>query len=252
MILPGCLLRLDPRLRQKHYALNELDCKLAKYLDHDGGFFVEAGANDGVAQSNTLYFERYRAWNGLLVEPVPTLARRARSVRTRSLTVNTALGSFEQRGKLVEMTYCNLMSIIDGAMTTTADQNNHIQVGSEVQNVKPYRLTVPCTPLSDLIDRYQIGDVDLLSLDVEGYEANVLKGIDFSRHRPRFMLIEARYRAAIEDVILPHYEVVDELSDHDVLYASRVTPPVLRTWGWNFTIERALTNAAALAVLHRR
>jgi hypothetical protein len=51
------------------FALDNLDVKLERYLDFDGGTFVEAGANDGVAQSNTLYFEWRRGWRGLLIEP---------------------------------------------------------------------------------------------------------------------------------------------------------------------------------------
>ena len=36
-----------------------------------GGFYVEAGAYDGEELSNTLLFELYRNWTGLLVEPNP-------------------------------------------------------------------------------------------------------------------------------------------------------------------------------------
>jgi hypothetical protein len=38
-----------------------LDDKLARYLDFDNGFFIEAGANDGFAQSNAClqpYYDR--------------------------------------------------------------------------------------------------------------------------------------------------------------------------------------------------
>jgi hypothetical protein len=53
------------------YGLNHLDEKLSKIIDIEGGFFFEAGANDGVRQSNTLYFEESRGWRGILVEPIP-------------------------------------------------------------------------------------------------------------------------------------------------------------------------------------
>lgn len=33
-------------------------------------------------------------------------------------------------------------------------------------------------------------EIDLLSLDVEGYEPEVLEGLDLHRHAPRYMLIE--------------------------------------------------------------
>jgi hypothetical protein len=35
------------------------------------GFVVEAGANDGLTISNSLYFELKHNWTGLLVEPDP-------------------------------------------------------------------------------------------------------------------------------------------------------------------------------------
>jgi len=38
-----------------------------------GGFFVEAGAFDGEARSNSFFFERERGWTGLLFEANPQL-----------------------------------------------------------------------------------------------------------------------------------------------------------------------------------
>ena len=35
----------------------------------NSGFFVEAGAWDGVYLSNTLFLERQRNWTGILIEP---------------------------------------------------------------------------------------------------------------------------------------------------------------------------------------
>ena len=35
------------------------------------GFFIEAGAHDGVDISNTLYLEKQLGWTGILVEPNP-------------------------------------------------------------------------------------------------------------------------------------------------------------------------------------
>src|SRR4051812_36881077 len=45
-------------------ALYDMDRKLAKYLDFRGGTFIEAGANDGIAQSNTYYLEKHLGWTG--------------------------------------------------------------------------------------------------------------------------------------------------------------------------------------------
>jgi len=70
----------------KYFSINEIDIKIEKYLDFDNGFFVELGANDGVNQSNSLYFEKYRNWKGVLVEPIPhnyLLCKKNRSLNSK-------------------------------------------------------------------------------------------------------------------------------------------------------------------------
>ena len=57
----------------------------------DRGYFVEAGANDGHLQSNTYYFERFKGWTGVLIEPIPELYNRCVRERPRSRVLNYAL-----------------------------------------------------------------------------------------------------------------------------------------------------------------
>ncbi len=40
-----------------------------KYLNFKDGFYIECGANDGVNQSNTWYFEKSLNWKRILIEP---------------------------------------------------------------------------------------------------------------------------------------------------------------------------------------
>jgi len=56
---------------RKYYGLNKIDKKLLKYINYSNGFFIELGANDGLAQSNTIFFEKFRNWHGILIEPIP-------------------------------------------------------------------------------------------------------------------------------------------------------------------------------------
>lgn len=83
--------RLFAALGSQRYAwpaLLNLDRRLAELVDPGPGTFVEAGAHDGFTQSNTYWLERHGGWSGLLVEPVPSLARRAARRRPRSRVVN--------------------------------------------------------------------------------------------------------------------------------------------------------------------
>ncbi len=206
------------------YAINSLDLKLRRYLNFKDGFFVEAGANDGLHQSNTLYFEKYRHWSGLLIEPIEPLARLCAENRPRCIVEQCALVSFDYPHATIEMQYCGLMSLVKGGMKSSEEEQRHIDAGCKIQNVESYTLTVPARTLTAVLDRHHVERFDFLSLDVEGYELEALKGIDFDRYRPRYMLIEARYRDEIDTFLKSLYEPVAELSHHDVLYRSLTGP----------------------------
>ena len=204
--------------RKRSFARNELDRKLLPHLPFRNGFFVEAGANDGCSQSNTLYFEKYRGWRGLLIEPIPELAARCRVNRPRCLVENCALVPADFLGDSIEMRFCNLMSLVKGAMKSEAGDLAHVQLGCEVQKVSTYEVKVPARTLSSIFDAHGITQIDLLSLDVEGFELQALRGLDLRRHRPGHLLVEARFRQEIVALLKPSYKVVAELSEHDVLY----------------------------------
>ena len=50
--------------------------------------------------------------------------------------------------------------------------------------------TRSCVPLEHLLDVHDIGQIDVLSCDLEGHELQVLKTLDFARHTPTFVIVE--------------------------------------------------------------
>lgn len=209
-------LEIQPNLARKSFALNQLDLKLTPYLNWQNGFFIEAGANDGITQSNSLYFEKYKGWQGILIEPIPELATKCKINRPRSLIENYALVPFGYGQDYVKMYYCNLMSFVEGAMISEEEKKVHLQAGCLVQNInQTYEINVPATTLTAILDKYRVKNIDFFSLDVEGFELNVLQGIDFDKYQPKFMLLEVRYRdrKAIDSFLKPFYEPIAELSN---------------------------------------
>jgi FkbM family methyltransferase len=219
--------RLAERLgsdRWSHPALYEMDRKLEAHLPHDSGFFVEAGANDGYLQSNTYYFERFKKWTGVLVEPVPELYRACRRERPGSAVFNCALVPDERAGEPVRMHYGGLMSVMAGIHETPTEDRAHAEAGSQLGWDLNYELEVPGRTLTSILDEVGATSVDLISLDVEGYEASALEGLDVERFAPSMVLVEVRDQGnipAIEAALGPAYEVIADLSPLDVLYARR-------------------------------
>lgn len=56
---------------KKFNAYNDLDKKLLKYINYKEGFYIDCGANDGINQSTTWFYEKTLNWRGILIEPIP-------------------------------------------------------------------------------------------------------------------------------------------------------------------------------------
>jgi FkbM family methyltransferase len=198
--------RIFESLGSKRYSMpayNQIDQRLSNLLS-ENGYFVEAGAVDGFFESNTYYLERFRGWTGVLVEPIPEMFNRLRVNRPKSKAFNCALVPFGYGEDEVSIRPAHALSSI-----------------SSDTNLGSASISVPARTLSSILDEARLPRVDLLSLDVEGYEIEVLRGICFERHAPRFILIEALdvdLKMRIDGFLFPDYEEVGSLSYRDFLY----------------------------------
>jgi FkbM family methyltransferase len=200
--------------------LNNLDDKLVPYLGFPRGFFIEVGANDGYSQSNTYYLERCLGWSGVLVEGIPELYDRCRRLRRRSRVYQCALVAPGFPNASVPMHYAHLMSVVDGSLKTSGAQDEQIRRGLEVQSLAAtYTVAVPARTLASILDELPPPvHIDFLSLDVEGGELDVLKGLNLDTYRPTYILVEARFFDEVDAYLRPHYVLVEQLSHHDYLY----------------------------------
>jgi len=177
-----------------------LDLQLAAVLGRRrGGFFIEAGANDGITQSNTYYLEKILGWKGLLIEPLPVQAERCRRRRPKSEVVNAALVRSGYPNPTVTLETANLMSVVNDGAIAEDKVRQHVADGVAYQNLDGTRsIEVPARTLESILDQYGVRTVDLFSLDVEGYELEVLKGINFDKVDITHILIESRAHTEAE------------------------------------------------------
>jgi FkbM family methyltransferase len=200
---------------------------LAYVGDTSDGFFVEAGAYDGFLESNTYYLERIRGWRGVLIEPVPHQFRETVRARPGAIVFQCALVPFEHRGSAVTMRRGGSMTVVSGSRGSEEADRAWIAANPWNQlRGENGTITVPARTLTSILDEIEAPEVDFMSLDVEGFEPEVLRGLDLSRHPPRFLLVEIRDMdserlAAVRGMLDDRYVIAEPLSPHDVLFVRR-------------------------------
>jgi len=179
----------------------DLNRKIFDILNFENGFYVECGANNGYSQSNTIMLERNRNWKGLLIEPSISSFNICKKIRSkRNIFENCVLSSFEDEGKLMSGDFDgDLMSSVGGYRLSR-------DVNAEIIS----------KTLTTLLKTHNITHVDFFSLDVEGFELNVLKGIDFEYCSPTWIVIEV-YTKDLEEIMdfmdKKNYELVGNLTN---------------------------------------
>lgn len=176
--------------------------ELKKYLKFRNGFFVEAGAYDGISFSNTLYLEKKLNWKGILIEPTFENYLSCIKKRKNSIVINSLLTSFENYTKKKYAFGDFLLSKTEHAGGGAMSSINNIKFDSSlIFNLKNLYskirakspiIPIHTTPLSLIADFYNISNIDFFSLDVEGHEYDVLKGINFKKLYIKYICVEAR------------------------------------------------------------
>lgn len=209
--------------KRKSWALYGIDHKLSDILgNRENGFFIEAGANDGLRQSNTMFFEFYKNWYGILIEPVPALSRDCRQNRSpRNFYVEAALVGPDYEGETIDLYY----TPENNGLLTTVVNEKAPELMKRVGSEEVIRITASVITFNRLIEqarehKYIPEKIDLMVLDLEGQEFEVLKGIDFEKHNIEYLLVEELNRTTeISEYLSPWYkEEMVLLSGHDVLY----------------------------------
>ncbi|MDX2288400.1 MAG: FkbM family methyltransferase [Hyphomicrobiaceae bacterium] len=167
--------------RPLSYTQNMEDYHLALALGGvQAGFYIDVGGGHPIADNVSMWFYE-RGWRGLVVEPQAPLAGLYRHVRPRDIVHVGLVG--EQSGEAVFHMFPRLHGL-----STMSPQNAE---GSTVHGDAYETVRMPVTTLSALCEAHGVTAIDFLKVDVEGAEADVLAGNDWSRYRPAVVVVEA-------------------------------------------------------------
>jgi FkbM family methyltransferase len=163
------------------YASNREDVLLARgFRGQAHGFWIDVGAHHPMHASTTCHFSR-RGWTGVNIEPVESLYKALCAARPQDVNICAAVGASPGETVFYE-TPGSQLSTLDSALAELARKSGQPTVERRVA----------VTTLNAVFADHAVGRVvDFLKIDVEGWEAEVLAGIDLARWRPRVMVIES-------------------------------------------------------------
>jgi len=180
--------------------------------------FLEIGTSD----FNTLLPLCKNGWRGILVEPIPLLAENLRkeiaAEGLQATVLNMAISDHDgelQMRKIVGHEYLGLIGSVESRCLVSTP------VGSEAFEKVWFKgtsyvdlsktgesygipadgrlsfeeITVKCMKLNTLIETFDIHDIDLMQIDVEGHELHILESYDFRIH-PMIVKVEHEHMSA--------------------------------------------------------
>lgn len=154
-----------------------LPIKILKYLKGiEKGIFVEIGAHNGIFQSNTKILEDC-GWSGLLIEPSRELFNECKKNRN----------CFVENYAIVSDDFLDVMISLDNTGEMINEKKGIFSMGPEKS------ATCPAKSFNNLNKKFKFKKIDFMSIDVEGYELEVLKGIDFYNIDITNLLVEINY-----------------------------------------------------------
>ncbi|MGA2555064.1 MAG: FkbM family methyltransferase [Verrucomicrobiota bacterium] len=147
------------------------------------GFFVDVGANHPSLLSQTWLLEQ-NGWRGILIEPQAHLCALLRQERKNSIVCQAACSSPEKAGEML------LHVPAGGGGFATLEKNV-----DDLELQYDHSEKVSVVTLDSILAQAGHPQIDLLSVDVEGTELDVLRGLNFGRYRPKLILLEDKVQS---------------------------------------------------------
>jgi FkbM family methyltransferase len=162
---------------------------IEKYSEEREDFFVlQIGACDGVTYDPIHKWIKKYGWRGILVEPQKEMFEKLKR-------------NYDHNHKLIFENVAVAEDNRDRTLYTIKDENMnadwHYAIGSLLTNFyggegkdMMKAETVHCITFDGLLDRHQVSHIDLLQMDVDGYDYELIKLFDFERIKPQLFRYE--------------------------------------------------------------
>ena len=168
------------------------------------GFYVDVGANHPIKYNNTLLFHN-KGWKGINIEPNPSKKWLFRLFRNHDINLNVGVGQEKSEIDFYVFNESTLSTFDNGSA------EEFKKIGHQILKT----IKIPVLPLKEILAKYANNkEIDLMTIDTEGFDMEVLKSNDWGKFKPSFIILETlEYREnntgkKLNDIFDPYMESV--------------------------------------------
>jgi FkbM family methyltransferase len=177
------LLILEMRSRslcEEFYAQTAEDALMSQFLPESTGTYVDIGAGHPIAGSNTYMYYK-RGWSGICIDPISANIKLFKILRRRDESKQFLIGEGTEKIDFWEFEPYEL---------STANEKVALSVAKLTGVTLKAFSKISVVTLSQVVPTIGPHDPSMLSIDVEGFDLEVLKSNDWERFKPRVVCVE--------------------------------------------------------------
>ncbi len=169
---------------QKSYSQDGEDVVLNAYFSdfpEYKGFYLDIGALHPLRFSNTqLFYEK--GWRGINIDATPGSMSEFEKIRPEDINLECGISNIEG-----ELTYYLFKEpALNSFNKEISDER--IASGWELQE----EIRIKTIPINRILNKYLKSEqkIDFINIDVEGFDYDIVKSLDFEKYAPKYFLIE--------------------------------------------------------------
>ena len=163
---------------KKSYSQGSMDLILNHiFKDKIDGFYIDVGCQHPIKNNNT-YLLFKKGWTGINIDLDNVNIDLFNFFRPKDNNINSAISNKVEKVKLF---YYHQKSPIN-----TLDEKISLKQQAKIEK----KIDIQTNTLENILDNYSIKTIDLLTIDVEGFELKVLNGLNFDKYKPSVIIVE--------------------------------------------------------------
>ena len=163
---------------KKSFSQGSMDLILDQiFKNKKRGFYIDVGCQHPIKNNNT-YLLHKKGWNGVNIDLDEANIALFNYFRPKDHNINVAISNKIEE---LDLYYYHQKSPIN-----TLDEKISSKQNAKIEK----KIKVTTNTLTNVLNKISISNIDLLSIDVEGFELKVLQGLDLEKYNPNIIVLE--------------------------------------------------------------